>query len=86
MKVGINVHFQHSFFSSGSSTVAFSLAAALKQLGHTPVPLAMFDETKFQDTFKSYRFYYIVYKRKFAKWTRRSPPWWYTSGNFKLLI
>ena len=37
MKVGINVHFQHSFFSSGSSTVAFSLATALKQLGHTPV-------------------------------------------------
>jgi len=37
MKVGLNVHFQHSFFSSGSATVAFSLAAALKALGHTPV-------------------------------------------------
>lgn len=37
MKVGINVHFQHSYFSSGSATVAFSLAAALKKLGHTPV-------------------------------------------------
>jgi len=37
MKVGINVHFQHSFFSSGNATVAFSLAYALKKLGHTPI-------------------------------------------------
>jgi GR25 family glycosyltransferase involved in LPS biosynthesis len=37
MRIGLNVNFQHSFFSSGSSTAAFSLAAALKALGHTPV-------------------------------------------------
>ena len=37
MKVGINVYFQYSIFSSGNSTVALSIAYALKSLGHTPV-------------------------------------------------
>jgi len=54
-------------------------------LGHTPVPLAMYDDVKYHDTFKSYHFYYIVYKHYFAKWTARPVPWWYTSGNYKLL-
>ena len=53
-------------------------------MGMTPVPLAMFDDVKYPDTFKSYRFYYIIYKRGFAKWTARPIPWWYTSGNYKL--
>jgi len=54
-----------------------------QEQGHTPVPLAMYDDVKYHDTFKSYRFYYIVHKRRFAKWTSRSTPWWYTSGKFK---
>ena len=37
MKIGISVIFQHSFFSGGANTVAFSLANVLKKLGHTPI-------------------------------------------------
>ena len=37
MKIGISVLFQHSFFSGGANTVVFSLANALKKLGHTPI-------------------------------------------------
>ena len=37
MKIGISVLFQHSFFSGGANTVAFSLANALKKLGHIPI-------------------------------------------------
>jgi hypothetical protein len=53
-------------------------------LGNTPVPLAMYDDVKYPDTFKSYRMYYIVHKRRFAKWKSRPVPWWYTSGNYTL--
>ena len=34
MRVGISVHFQHSFFSNGNPIVALSLAEALSKLGH----------------------------------------------------
>lgn len=37
MKVGIGVFFQHSFFSSGVGTLSWSLAEAIKALGHTPI-------------------------------------------------
>ena len=56
-----------------------------QSMGYTPVPLAMYDDTKYQDTFKSYRFYYIVHKRRFATWKKRPVPWWFTSGNYKLI-
>ena len=71
--------------SSYKPGTVLSYNKRFQELGHTPVPLAMFDDTKFQDTFKSYHFYYIVHKRQFAKWTCRSSPWWYTSGNYKLI-
>ena len=66
--------------------VVLSYNKKFQELGHTPVPLAMFDDVKYPDTFKSYRMYYIVYKRRFAKWTKRDIPWWYTSGNYKMLL
>jgi hypothetical protein len=56
-----------------------------QDLGHTPVPLAMYDDVKYPDTFKSYRFYYIVHKREFARWTSRQQPWWYTKLNYKMV-
>jgi len=65
--------------------VVLSYNKKFQELGHTPVPLAMPDDVKFTDTFKSYRFYYIVYKRTFAKWKDRLEPWWYTSGNYQLI-
>jgi len=72
--------------SSYKPTVKLSYNKEFQELGHTPVPLAMPDDCKFADTFKSYKFYYIIHKRSFAKWTGRPIPWWYTSGNYKLLF
>jgi len=37
MKIGILANFQHSFFSNGCPTLAFSLAEALQQFGHEPI-------------------------------------------------
>ena len=59
MKVGINVHFQYSIFSSGNSTVALSIAYALKSLGHIPVLINLNgtsewfeDVTELKDTYE----------------------------------
>jgi GR25 family glycosyltransferase involved in LPS biosynthesis len=60
MKVGINVHFQHSFFSSGSATIAFSLAAALKKLGHTPVLVNLNGSTEWYDDVKELKELYEI--------------------------
>ena len=49
MRIGINVHFQYSFFSSGISSTAFSLAAALKALGHTPVLVNLNSKSEWYD-------------------------------------
>jgi hypothetical protein len=62
-------------------SVVLSYNAEIEALGCTPVPLAMPDNVKYPDTFKSYRMYYIVHKRGFARWTNRPQPWWYTSGD-----
>lgn len=37
MKVGINIYFHYSFFSSGLPSTVFSIANAIKHAGHTPV-------------------------------------------------
>ena len=63
--------------------VILSYNKKFQEQGHTPVPLAMYPDVKYADTFKSYRMYYIVYKRTFATWKNRPTPWWYTSGNYK---
>lgn len=72
-------------YISCNKKVILSYNKKFQEQGHTPVPLAMPDDVKFTDTFKSYRFYYIVHKRRFAKWKARDNPWWYTSGNYKLI-
>jgi hypothetical protein len=58
-----------------------STSKKLTEQGMTPVPLAMYDDVKHSDTIVSYRAYYNVYKRRFAKWTKRDPPLWYSSVN-----
>ncbi len=65
-------------------TVVLSYNEGLQALGCTPVPLAMPEDVKYHDTIKSYRMYYVVYKRRFATWKGRSEPWWFTRGNYKL--
>lgn len=43
----------------------------------TPFALAMPDECKSEDAVESYRQYYMVSKRSFAKWKDRETPYWY---------
>ena len=50
-----------------------------EELGMTPIPLAMPDESKRNDPIKSYRKYYINSKSHFTKWTNRLSPWWFHS-------
>jgi hypothetical protein len=62
--------------------INFNLKVNCKQfeeLGMTPVPLAMPDDSKRNDPIKSYREYYMLHKVHFAKWKKRESPWWYTS-------
>lgn len=49
------------------------------EIGMTPIPLAMPDDSKRNNPIKSYREYYMLHKTHFAKWTKRESPWWYTS-------
>ena len=59
--------------------------ATNKNLKLTPQPLAMFDDVKGSDTIQSYRMYYNVYKKHFAKWTGRPVPWWFCHTTFEKL-
>jgi hypothetical protein len=45
----------------------------------TTFPLAMPNECKLDDVVESYRNYYILHKKGFAKWTKRNTPKWFTS-------
>ena len=46
-------------------------------LNLTKIPLCMPDECKLGNTIKSYRKYYLVHKKYFAKWTSRNIPYWF---------
>ena len=55
----------------------------IKEIGDlTPFPLAMNDECKISgEVVESYRKYYIMYKKDFAKWTGREIPLWFTPSD-----
>ena len=63
------------------SNVTFSTNKNLERLNLTPVPLTIPDDVKYKDTIFSYRRCYNVYKKRFAKWTNRDEPWWFTRIN-----
>jgi hypothetical protein len=46
----------------------------------TEFVMAMPDELKSENAIESYREYYLQYKVKFAQWTKRKEPIWYTEG------
>ena len=46
-------------------------------------PQCMFEDVKTEDTVEAYRNYYRVYKRRFARWTRRNVPDWFTETDQK---
>jgi len=41
------------------------------------MPQAMPDHCKKPDSIDAYRTYYIIEKKRFAKWTRRQIPYWF---------
>ena len=43
----------------------------------TPIPQCMPEDVKGEDSVEAYRNYYRVYKRRFAKWTKREIPEWF---------
>jgi len=50
------------------------------------VPLSMPDECKTESVVTSYRNYYNLYKKSFAKWTNRNPPPWFTNINIRIFF
>ena len=61
----------------------FSYNKYFESMGMTPIPLAMPDECKKCDPIDSYRNYYIMKKRSFARWTSRPVPRWYNFINLR---
>ena len=50
------------------------------------IPLSMPDECKTESVVTSYRNYYNLYKKSFAKWTNRNPPPWFTNINIRIFF
>jgi len=70
-------------------TTQLSYNKYFESIGMTPVPLAMPDECKLHplsDTIKNYRNYYNLKKQRFARWTSRVIPRWYTPLNIRHLF
>jgi len=49
--------------------------------GMIDIPLAMPDDSKSNDTVQSYRKYYLIHKKSFARWKSRIVPWWFSYIN-----
>lgn len=47
----------------------------------TEIPQAMPDDAKMPNVVEAYRNYYRVYKKAFAKWTKRQTPEWFYASN-----
>ena len=47
----------------------------------TELPQAMPDDAKLPNVIEAYRNYYRVYKKDFAKWTKRQTPEWFYASN-----
>lgn len=55
--------------------------ANLPNIGLTKFALAMPEDCKLNNPVLSYRNYYLIHKRKFAKWNKgRNPPYWWKVG------
>lgn len=47
----------------------------------TEIPQAMPDDAKLPNVIEAYRNYYRVYKKDFARWTKRQTPEWFYASN-----
>ena len=61
MKIGILANFQHSFFSNGCPTVAFSLAEALQLCGHELILININGTSEWYDDVQELK---TLYQRK----------------------
>ena len=83
------VEFEHRYHHyHGCTTHVLWLAASVPRFlpfgsGRTEVPQCMPDEYKVEgNSIRAYRNYYIGDKSRFAKWTLRpTPPWWTPETN-----
>ena len=65
-----------------SSTVVFGNIPELQ--GITPIPLCMpVDSMLPPGVIKSYRQYYLLHKKHFAKWSGRNIPYWFTYSDIR---
>ena len=68
---------------SYSNNVTLVTNRQMEQLGMTPLPLAMPEDSKCSDPVTSYRLYYILHKNRFATW-KTETPYWYSPIQLKL--
>jgi hypothetical protein len=61
-----------------SESTVLSSNKFLQLAGLSETPLAMPEECKMKDTIQSYRKYYLYYKKRFARWTNRPVPIWFS--------
>jgi len=79
--------FENEVDYSGSKKVVVFGQHSIK--GLTPFPLSMPEEcyftknTKEYSVIKSYQYYYLIHKRKFARWTVRDIPPWFTYSDIR---
>jgi GR25 family glycosyltransferase involved in LPS biosynthesis len=69
LTIGISAVFQHSFFSSGSGTCVFSLADALKALGHKVILCNIAGKTQWWDDVEELKSAYET--RHLAEWAEK---------------
>jgi len=56
-------------YSGSNKEIVFATNEFFTSLGITPIPLCMPDDCYCDDPIKSYRKYYLMYKKHFVKWT-----------------
>lgn len=72
-------HKMESLYNEFLITVPFKLLASGKH-ALTPFAQAMPEKYKNPDAIIAYRNYYLGEKKRFAKWTKRNVPDWYSEG------
>ena len=60
------------------STTILSSNTFFQSIGISQIPLAMPTDCMLKDTIHSYRKYYLIYKKRFTKWTNRPVPQWFS--------
>jgi hypothetical protein len=73
-------------YSGSKKKIVFATNDFFISLGITPIPLCMPDDCYCDDPIKSYRKYYLMYKKHFVKWTSRGIPFWFYFFDIRKII